>query len=247
MLFTVPLGLASSACILLVSLQDPGGAHCRFAGSETPCGACLAKQCTAAVDGCCLGEQCGGVVTDVEACAGGAAEACGRVADPQDRGGAHGDLARCIAASCADACAVPAKLYSTHCQRAYVTSVETCRCDVSSAANDTPCTETGHPDLRCCAPEGWPGASLECDCLRILCIAAGAGCLCQLGSVDENMRATTCTGAVCCLDPTEPSCTCDPSDTSKCMPGETQVPTCNIDVLACGNGKHHVESCTLPK
>jgi hypothetical protein len=191
-----------------------------------------------------MDDQCGGVIDDVEACANAAADACGRIADPADRSGAHGDLSRCVATSCADACPVPAKLFATHCERAYVTSTEACRCELGQTANDTPCTEDGHPDLRCCAPDGWPGPVLACECDRIICVAAGAGCLCELSPMDDQNRPTTCTGAVCCADPTGGTCSCG---STACMPGEQQVASCTIDALACTDGKHRVDACTVAK
>ncbi|MBS2011606.1 MAG: hypothetical protein JST00_01735 [Deltaproteobacteria bacterium] len=240
----VALAALSSACILAVSLPETGGAHCRFAGVESACGKCLAERCAAPVDACCFEDACGGVVLDVEGCASGSPEACARAADPSDRGGAHVDLSTCLARDCSDACAIPAKIYTTRCERAYVTSIEACRCELGARANDTACTEVGHPRLRCCAGEGWPGAVAGCECLRLICVAAAGGCICQLTANDENDRPSECSGEVCCTDPKTGSCACGGA---ACRPGETRVGKCAMDAIGCGVGKRRVEACSVPK
>lgn len=245
-LFTMVLGAAASACILAVSLPDAGGPHCGFAGGDTACGRCLKERCSAAVDGCCFEDQCGGVVSDLEGCTTLAGDACGRLVDPNDRGGAHRELSECVAKECTTACGIASKKNVTRCERAYVTSVEACRCEIGDdkLPNDTACTEIGHPRLRCCAPDGWPGPVRACECLRIICVAAGAGCLCQLTATDDQNRPTECTGAICCADPAESSCNCG---TVPCANGEKQVAKCTIDALECGPGKRRVESCSVPR
>jgi hypothetical protein len=243
------MGLAAlaSACIVTVPFADAGGAHCRFAGSESDCGRCVADHCAAAVDACCFDDACGGVISDLDTCATTTNDACVRVADPADRGGLHGELSTCVAKDCAAACRLPpppAVRNVTRCQRAYVTSIAACECEIGPTANDTDCTEVGHPGLRCCAPEGWPGPVRSCECRQIICIAAGAGCLCQLSPMDDNNRATTCSGETCCYDPKTNDCSCG---TIPCANSEQKVPTCTIAQLGCGQGTHHVEACSVPK
>jgi hypothetical protein len=240
------LGSLASACILAVSLENGGGAHCRFAGIETDCGRCVADHCAAAVDACCFGDACGGVIDDLDTCATSSNDACVRVADPADRGGLHGELSTCVAKSCATACRLPPPTAHnlTRCQRAYVTSIEACSCEIGPTPNDTPCTESGHPDLRCCAPSDWPGPVRSCECRKIICVAAGAGCLCQLSPMDDNNRATTCTGEICCYDPNVNSCSCG---TVPCVPSEQQVPSCTIAQLGCDQGGHRVDACSVAK
>lgn len=231
-----------SACILVVPSAEPGGPRCRFAGIESTCGQCLADRCAAAVDACCLDDACGGVIADVESCAAGTAEACTRLADPNDRGGVHAELSTCVASQCSAPCGFARNV--TRCKRPYATSIDTCECEIGPEPNDVECTEVGHPNLRCCAPDGWPAPVRTCECLEILCVATGGGCLCQLTPMDDRDRSTECNGTTCCYDPMLNSCSCG---ASPCRPDETQVPTCTIDQIACRPGLHRVESCTIPK
>jgi hypothetical protein len=241
------LAAVASACILVVPSAEPGGAHCKLAGLETECGRCMADRCSAAVDACCFDDACGGVIADVDTCATETNEACVRVADPSDRGGRHADLSACVAKECATSCRLPPAPSSrnlSRCQRAYVTSVDACECEIGPTANDTECTEVGHPGLRCCAPDDWPGPVRSCECLKIICVTAGAGCLCQLSPMDDRNRATDCQGATCCYDPSDNRCSCA---TTACRPSEKQVPSCTIEQLGCDQGRHRVEACTVPK
>ncbi len=240
----VVFGIGSSACILVMSFDDVSSAHCQFEGAETACGQCLATRCAAPIDGCCLDSACGGVVADVEACARGPGDACARLSDGADRSGVHSDLSQCVVSKCAEVCGIPSKVNLTHCERAYVTSLETCRCEVGDLSNDTPCTEIGHPLLRCCAPKGWPAADRSCECKRINCSSLGPACICQLSAVDERDPQSTCAGETCCADLTRGSCTCS---TAPCSDTERQVASCTIDELSCPSGTHHVDSCTVPK
>ena len=241
----------SASCVLL-DFAPAGGAHCKFAGIDSECGRCIADRCTAAVDACCFDDACGGVITDVEACAAKSSASCTHMADGADRGGAHADLSTCFAKECATVCgadvdaAPPAPPHDlTHCGPSYVTSIETCECEIGpAAANDTECTEVGHPALRCCAPDGWPGPVRTCECKKIICSALGDGCLCQLGPMDDQDRATECTGTNCCYDSMDNSCTCG---TVACTPEETKVASCTIAALGCAAGLHHVDTCTVPK
>lgn len=245
-LVAAAMGALASACILAVPFSEPGGAHCRFAGFESECGRCVADRCTAAVDGCCFDDTCGGVISDLETCATTPSEACSRVSDPSDRGGLHADLSTCIAKECTASCRLPlppSLRNITRCQRAYVTSVEACECEIGPTANDTECTEVGHPGLRCCAPDNWPGPVRSCECRKIICVAAGAGCLCQLSPIDDNNRATECTGEKCCYDPMSNRCSCG---SAPCTGPEKPVPSCTIAQLGCDQG-HRVEACSVPK
>jgi hypothetical protein len=252
--FIASLGLAAvaSACVLAVDFAKPGGSHCRFTGVDSECGRCLTDRCSAVVDACCFDDACGGVITDVEVCATSSGVNCTHLADPGDRGGVHADLSACFVKECASACgfdadaAPPGPAHElTHCRPSYVTSIETCECEIGqTAANDTECTEVGHPALRCCAPDGWPGPVRTCECKKVICTGAGDGCLCELGAMDDQMRATECTGATCCYDPMLNSCSCG---TVPCSPEETKVASCSIAVLGCPPALHHVDTCTVPK
>lgn len=230
-----------SACILVVPDVDGGGAHCAFAGSETACGTCIRERCADRVDPCCSEDACGGVVADVEACATRGDDACARLQSASDRNGAHRELSSCVTSHCADACAPPAKNV-TRCKPAYVTSKNACTCDVDGPANDVGCTTAGHPMLRCCAPAGWPGPALACDCLAIICVPIGDGCLCQLSAMDDRGRPTECRGTHCCVDPDGASCRCG---NDACVANTTEVAACNVEALRCGNGRREVDACTV--
>jgi hypothetical protein len=237
------LATALSACLLAVDFADAGGAHCRFAGSGTTCGQCLADHCAPMVDACCFDDHCGGVIGDLESCATQSGAGCTHLADSTDRGGAHTALSECVAKECANACAPPAH-NQTSCHASYVTAVEACQCEIGATPNDTTCTEVGHPALRCCAPEGWPGPVRTCECKKIICVSAGDGCLCELGPMDDRARPTECTGQFCCYDPKLVSCACG---SVACRPEETQVTSCTIAPFGCPTGQHHVDTCNVPK
>jgi hypothetical protein len=243
-LFTSFLG----ACVLAVDFAPAGGAHCKFAGVDSECGRCVADKCSVAVDACCFDDSCGGVIHDVEGCAAKSTARCAHLADASDRGGAHAALSSCVESQCASPCgaAPPAPPHNvTHCGPSYVSSVETCECQIGQdPANDTECTEVGHPGLRCCAPDGWPGQVRTCECKKVICVGTGDGCLCELGAMDDQNRPVECTGTSCCYDPMLNSCTCG---SVACRPEETKVAACNIGVLGCEGGLHHVDTCTVPK
>jgi len=249
------VGFLTTACVLVIPAEEPG-AHCGFRGAASECGRCIAERCALPIDACCRGDACGGVISDVEGCVAGDREkpdgkaACTRMLDAADRGNAHADLSTCIVKECTTACrfseeVLPASRKNvTRCQRAYVTSKETCECEIGPKSNDVECTEVGHPNLRCCAADGWPAPDRACDCLRVVCTTAGAGCLCQLSAIDENDRSVECTGPICCYDPLSNNCSCG---TVACRAQEKQVTTCTINELACDKGEHRVESCTVKK
>lgn len=229
-------------CIAVVPSASPGGPHCHFAGSETPCGACIRANCIDSVDPCCFEDTCGGIITDIEACAT-SGKSCDRIEDAAASGGVHRAASQCISRACRDACAgAPANL--TSCKPAYATSVEACSCEPSATADAVTCTDVGHPRLRCCAPAGWPGPALRCDCLSIICVPIADGCQCELTGIDDKGRAAECNGAHCCANTSTTTCSCSPR---ACLPQETEVPTCTIDQLGCGSGNTRVDTCSVPK
>lgn len=237
-----------SACIFVVPSSDVGGVHCAFSGAESDCGRCLAQRCGAEVDACCLDDSCGGVISDVETCATKTDESCVRVASASDRGGAHSQLSKCVATGCATACQFDPDALGgpsnnlTRCKRSYVTSVEACECEIGPTPNDFPCTEIGHPNLLCCAPDDWPTTVRTCDCLRIICVPITTGCHCQLSAIDDQDRATECTGDICCKDPMYGSCDCGPAP---CAPGQEKVSSCTLAALSCGSGLHRITACSV--
>lgn len=235
------LAASAAACVLVVPSGEPSGPHCAFAGADTPCGRCLREQCIAAVDPCCKDDSCGGAIADVEACAARGDESCARLASLWDKTGAERDLSACVAGPCGDVCRATSGGGLTRCRPAYVTSKDACTCEVSDAPNATACTSVGHPALRCCAPEGWPGPALACDCLAVICLPLNDGCTCQLSTMDDRGRPTECDGEHCCVDATGFSCSCG---SRACAPNETEVPSCGIDQLGCAAGRHEVASCS---
>jgi hypothetical protein len=133
----------------------------------------------------------------------------------------------------------------TQCKPAYVTSVDACTCTSSSPANGVACTSVAHPNLRCCAPSGWPGPALQCSCLTVICVAILGGCQCQLTDKDDQGRDTHCkAGTHCCANAGTASCACADR---QCLPQETEVTECTIDALGCSGGEKQVESCSTPR
>jgi hypothetical protein len=233
--------ILASGCVLAVPSASAGGSHCRFAGAETACGACIRAECIDSVDACCFDDECGGIIADVDRCA--TSGACGRVLDAAEGGGAHRPLSECVARACGTACA-GAAANVTSCKPAYATSVDACSCEPSSKPNDAICTEQGHPRLRCCAPPGWPGPALRCDCLAIICVPIADGCQCELSGIDDLGRATECNGVHCCANASLNTCACS---SRACLPQETEVSTCTLDELGCPSGTSHVTTCSVPK
>jgi hypothetical protein len=233
-----------SGCVLVVPFADPGGPHCGFAGADSPCGKCITAQCIDSVDACCSNDACGGIIVDLESCATKVGASCDRLQNTGDDNGAHRDVSMCVASKCQSECSLPVTNLS-HCGLAYLTSVDACSCDVSTAPNGVACTQVGHPRLRCCAPDGWPGPALSCDCTAIICFSSGDGCTCELNAMDGNGRPTTCStpSGHCCVS-RDASCTCGQAE---CLPTDTPVVSCTLDALKCTGGRHQVESCTVPK
>lgn len=238
------LAALASGCVLIVPSADPGGPHCQFAGIETTCGKCLAAQCIQYVDACCSDDACGGIIKDVEGCASRRDASCDRLESLAASEQSHRDLSTCAATHCKDVCAVGAAQNLTRCGPAYATSVDACSCELSETPNDTTCAAVNHPRLRCCAPQGWPGPALACDCLSIICVPTSDLCQCQLTGIDDRGRAAECNGAFCCADPRTSTCICR---STRCLPQENAVPSCTIDQIECSTGRHRVESCAAPK
>jgi hypothetical protein len=233
------LVVAASGCVLFVNPKDYG-AHCSFQGAKTPCGSCLTANCITEVDACCLGDTCGSVITDVEDCATRSDEHCKALQSLTDEGGVHRDLSACVMSHCQDACAAS----DTRCMPAYSYSVNACSCRSDETPNGTPCTSDGKKTLRCCAPDGWPGPTLECDCLSIICVPLGDECLCELSPMDNQDRATECPGGNgihCCAAQGGVSCNCSPAP---CLPTDNEVGSCGIAQLKCDTGEHQVDACS---
>jgi hypothetical protein len=234
------LALGASGCVLLVN-PPSYGPHCAFKGASTPCGKCLATSCIEEVDACCLDGSCGGVITDVESCATKSDAHCAALQSATDAGGAHAALSACVVSHCKDVCTASL----TDCMPAALGDVNACSCFSDNTPNATPCTSVGHPTLRCCAPTGWPAKALECDCLAVICVPIGGGCMCELSTMDYEHRATECPGGPgihCCVDQTKASCTCS---SNTCLATDTVVSKCDITPLECGSGTHQVDSCSL--
>ena len=237
------VGVLVSGCVLIVPSAKLGGDHCGFAGRDTSCGTCVAAKCTAAVDACCEDASCGGIIKDLESCSREQGATCDRLGNPADADGVHRDLSACVIKECREVCAASASPSSdTQCKPAYVSSVDACTCKRSTQPNSVACTSIAHPNLRCCAPSGWPGPALECSCLTIICTAIAGGCQCELTALDDQGRDTECKGGkFCCANASTATCSCGDK---ACLPQEEIVPSCNIDRLGCHNGEHRVDSCS---
>ena len=244
---SVPILLLAitSGCVLLVPSAKLGGPHCGFAGKDTSCGTCVAANCIDAVDACCAEESCGGIIKDLESCSVDNGASCERLGNAAEGDGIHRELSSCVVKKCRDVCASVSSSSVTQCKPAYVSSVDACSCLTSSPSNSVACTSVGHPNLRCCAPSGWPGPALQCNCRAIICLPIGGGCLCELTDKDDQGRTTECKGGKhCCANSATVSCSC--SDQA-CAPQETEVASCAIDQLGCPAGEHEVASCSGPR
>jgi len=239
------VAVGAPGCVLVLPMASVGGAHCGFAGKSTSCGACVAEKCTAAVDACCFDDACGDIIKDLETCSTQQGPSCDRLGSASDSDGVHRDLSTCVAKECRAACMGSAPSNLTECKPAYVTSVNACSCQITAAPNGNGCTSVAHPTLRCCAPTGWPGPALRCDCRAIICLPIAGGCQCQLTDKDDQGRDTECRGGKhCCADASTASCACGDQ---ACLPQDTEVPSCTIEQLGCGRGEQQVESCSVPQ
>src|SRR5512140_2645247 len=100
-LLALGAALALPACALLIPSRDVGDT-CRFAGdTSSTCGRCVAALCITELDTCCLDPACASVLSDLEACTGGA---CVPLGVDERAPGTAGALALCVARACAPSC-----------------------------------------------------------------------------------------------------------------------------------------------
>ncbi|CAN5925209.1 hypothetical protein BH11MYX4_BH11MYX4_19840 [soil metagenome] len=229
--------LALAGCILLVS-PDDYGEHCGFRGQDTTCGTCLATKCRAALDACCRDDGCAPTLSIVERCATGDQAACASAESEESAASpTRIALARCLVDGCQTTCRTGTPTRSiTQCSVPAFGRGQACTCVVSASPNDTACNEQAFPNTVCCAPSGWPGASLRCSCRAFDCQPTSDGCLCAL--TDGASEGTQCGGAICCLDHDVCQCGSRP-----CLAADQQVPSCDFSKVGCAVGQQRVTSC----
>lgn len=237
------LGLAVSAlsgCILLVQ-PDGYGAHCRFAGSDSECGQCIANRCTAEVDACCSEASCASTLIDVERCTVRRDQSCASLkAAASLQSKASASIGRCVAERCAGECEEAAPESVTSCAVIRTSSGTACECSQSSAHNSFVCSPATFPETVCCAPVGWPGPGLACSCLPVRCSPSTDGCSCNRVdyAVDEHTKECR-GGAHCCA--ADDDCRCG---SAKCEQSQREVASCSIVEVRCPQGQLEQESCS---
>ena len=235
--------LIATSCILLVPAHEYGSS-CAFANAGAVCGACLARECQPAIDQCCRSDGCTSTLPDLDACAGGDREACGRLLDRMSSVAASNDdaslsLAQCISKSCAPACPYTVGTV-TRCAAPVLGSGATCHCDVSAQPNALECSRGAFPDTLCCAPDNWPSDGQRCSCLKWACSSNTVECSCLLGETWSPSDSPECTGANCCSDGDMCQCSSLP-----CRKDQRQVPSCSLSFAECAKGTHPVDRCTV--
>jgi hypothetical protein len=228
------LAVALVGCIFVVDPPD-GDASCRFAGSDTPCGKCIAANCQVTVDACCADAACIATIDELDRCASDTRN-CQRLRDattPIRRA----ELGFCVDRLCGDACASVSTTSRTHCRRPPF-GERICECDVDGPPNDFECSRATFANTICCASAGWPASGHQCICRPLTCFGTAEGCSCYPASSDPARE--TCEGPPCCQD--DERCTCG----TACIAGQTPIPSCDIRHVGCEQGQKRVESCSLP-
>jgi hypothetical protein len=233
-----------AGCILFVSPADYG-AHCEFQGMTTDCGACLAERCQTTIDACCGDSTCASILSSVDTCASELGDACTTLKDAAKSGTdpTQQALGSCVATLCAGECAASQGESVTKCSEPEFAEGTACTCSSASdgGANDFVCSSAVYPEALCCAPSGWPGPGLTCNCEPLECSSMPSGCSCSLSCSPFGSSSTTCSGPPhCCA--LSGSCSC--SD-SPCTSGETKVSSCSAKTAGCPSGAHVVESCSI--
>ncbi|MDB4941968.1 MAG: hypothetical protein JWP97_1502 [Labilithrix sp.] len=223
-------------CIVAV---DPAlyGSTCRFEGEDTQCGACVVAHCQAEVDTCCRDASCEPTAVALDGCAARGDEGCGVLRADVDRFA----VAKCITEACGEVCVTRAGTSVTSCKEPLLAPGAACACQVPTAAspaNDVVCNGKAYPDALCCAPDGWPGAGLECTCRPLACSSTKDGCFCLLtNSVGDQ---STCETSSCCSY--HDQCSCEPR---VCDVRETAVSSCSVTTVSCPEGQTRVASCSI--
>jgi hypothetical protein len=90
---------------------------------------------------------------------------------------------------------------------------------------------------QCCASEGWPAYG-GCSCWTRSCRVLTFGtCYCGIGSPDgedEPVSSCSTTSGICCLDDDGGTCACW-DDITVCLEGSSEVSSCSIESLHCGD------------
>lgn len=225
------LASGAASCVLLVTPDPASGAHCGFGGAETGCGACLKERCQSAIDAVCLDDPAG-VLPVLEQCAAAGDDACGRL--PASA------VATCATGRCGAYCAAKSGTSATRCEESFFAPGLACSCQSEGRATDLDCSKRTFPGARCCAPQGWPGAALQCSCNAVACVPSTAGCICTLTDNLDSNTADECKGAHCCA--IEDRCECR---ARVCSGGEREVAACNSAALHCPLDTSEVESCSI--
>jgi hypothetical protein len=235
--------LALPGCILLVDAEHYGS-HCRFAGSDSECGACIAEQCPSEIDACCTDVACAGTLTAVEGCTTRRDQSCDDAkAAARLSSSPASSLGKCVAERCAGECERASPTPVTTCGGLSTSNGTACTCKVSSSVNSFVCNTTTFPETICCAPAGWPAPGLECTCLPVRCSTSTDGCSC--GRVDFGVadHSKVCEGAAsgvhCCA--AEDFCHCG---AKRCESSEHEVPSCSIAAIGCVRGQERQTTCT---
>lgn len=232
------LALTLAGCVLFVS-GDRYGDACRFAGSETQCGACVRETCQAALNACCADDACGATLADLDACAKGDPTGCKRLSVDQGApASTRAALAACVTGTCRSVCKDTSAASLTRCTLPILGNGKTCHCELSAQPNDQPCDATRFPDTICCAPETWPAEGQRCSCQKFSC-GGGSDCFCRL-SEDTTLTLAECSGAHCCVQNQDCSCGAQP-----CGLNQREVPSCSLSFLDCGPGQKRVDDCTV--
>jgi hypothetical protein len=229
---------ALSGCILFVNDNQPYGKACKFQGSDTACGRCVATTCASQLDACCGDKSCEEQLTWLDECVSTADSiSCEVLASTAP------DLVACLEQECS-ACPGADGGAGGGGDGAVSPSCSTydayCICVVDGVPGGGSCTpETVSPGL-CCADSSYPAADTSCTCETFSCTTTSDGADCSLSETSTGLSSYS--GNVCCS--TGSSCYCSDS-LDACDGDETQVAECTVDSVRCPSGETDVTSCSF--
>ncbi len=234
-------GVTMLGCAFALALPE-AASTCHVRGEDAQCGSCVAARCETETNGCCGDKACDPTITLLESCSeptGSPSCASFLVSTPTTTAGAS--LQACVRTRCGAFCQTVSGTSKTSCREPTGAEGVSCACVTSKDTNDVVCSTTSIPQTLCCAPTTWPEEGQECQCLPLNCLPTETGCTCSLLPYRTVTSTSRCSGGKCCVN--RDVCSCGPFDA--CAPGYAEVSECSIDVVACGERRVNVASCSL--
>jgi hypothetical protein len=228
---------AASGCILFVNdSRSSLGSTCKFQGSDTPCGQCVATQCVSQLDKCCGDSSCEQQLTWLDQCVGNSDDISCQVL-----GSSAPDLVSCMYSHCGACPGSDAGTAGGSGHPSCTTYSGYCICimETTSGTGGTCTPQTITPGL-CCASSGYPAAGTSCICETFSCNVTSYGADCSLSETPTGTTSYADPNALCCSSGSDCSCN---EQIDSCN-GFTQVGACTVDTIGCPSGTS-VTSCSF--